>query len=279
MKTKLILSLLLAAGVAGIAADKSAAPPAPGAKPAVATTPPFATIKLAADAAVFLHPDAQSPVLTRFKAGALVPLASVDAPAGWRAVTVAGPFDAYVQNKYVGKDLDVKPGTQLHLAPELTSASFGPMSPGDRAELVGLRGDWSKVKLDKSVIGYLAVGEVANLPAGSSRAAPITTTPSPVVTSEPGRPVATGQLTPDTPRLFQGRLVSARRPIINPNPIYDYQLCDSEGRRFAYLDLRRLILVGKIEDYLDRIVAVAGTMRNTVDGTDLVIAAESIQLR
>jgi hypothetical protein len=79
--------------------------------------------------------------------------------------------------------------------------------------------------------------------------------------------------------LFQGRLVSARRPIINPNPIYDYQLCDSEGRRFAYLDLRRLILVGKIEDYLDRIVAVAGTMRNTVDGTDLVIAAESIQLR
>jgi len=81
------------------------------------------------------------------------------------------------------------------------------------------------------------------------------------------------------PRMFAGRFVIAKRAIINPNPLYDYQLMDASGRRFAYIDTKRLLLTDKIEAYIDRNIAVTGTIRNTVDGKDLVIAAESMQLK
>ena len=81
------------------------------------------------------------------------------------------------------------------------------------------------------------------------------------------------------PRMFAGRLVLARRVIINPNPPYDYQVTDATGRRFAYVDTRRLLITDKIESYLDREISITGTVRNTVDGKDLVIAAESMQLK
>jgi hypothetical protein len=85
--------------------------------------------------------------------------------------------------------------------------------------------------------------------------------------------------TADLPRLFAGTLVLARRPLINPNPPYDYQLVDSNGRRFAYVDTRRLLLTDKIENFLNLEVSLSGTVRNTVDGKDLVIAAESMTLK
>jgi hypothetical protein len=81
------------------------------------------------------------------------------------------------------------------------------------------------------------------------------------------------------PRLFAGKLVLARRAIFNPNPIYDYQLIDSSGRRFAYVDTKRLLLTDKIENYVDRDLSITGTLRSTIDGKDLVIAAESMQLK
>ena len=81
------------------------------------------------------------------------------------------------------------------------------------------------------------------------------------------------------PRLFAGKLVLARRAVFNPNPIYDYQLIDSFGRRFAYVDTKRLLLTDKIENYVDRDLSITGTLRNTIDGKDLVIAAESMQLK
>ena len=58
-----------------------------------------------------------------------------------------------------------------------------------------------------------------------------------------------------------------------------YQLTDSTGRRFAYVDTKRLLLTDKIESYVDHQVSVTGTVRNTVDGQDLVISAESMQVK
>ena len=65
----------------------------------------------------------------------------------------------------------------------------------------------------------------------------------------------------------------------NPNPLYDYQLVDVSGRRFAYVDTKRLVLTEKIETMIDCNVTITGTVRNTVDGKDLVIAAESMVLK
>ena len=45
------------------------------------------------------------------------------------------------------------------------------------------------------------------------------------------------------------------------------------------MDTRRLLITDKIESYLDREISITGTVRNTVDGKDLVIAAESMQLK
>ena len=81
------------------------------------------------------------------------------------------------------------------------------------------------------------------------------------------------------PRNFQGTLVIAKRMIINPNPLYDYQLTDSNGRRFAYVDTKKLLLTDKLENFVGLIVNLTGTIRNTVDGKDLVISAESLQTR
>lgn len=56
-------------------------------------------------------------------------------------------------------------------------------------------------------------------------------------------------------------------------------MSDSSGRRLAFLNTDKLKLAGKMESYLDRMVSVTGTMRNTIDGKDLVIEVESLQVK
>jgi hypothetical protein len=113
---------------------------------------------------------------------------------------------------------------------------------------------------------------------GPCRPSPRPPRPSAPVTAL-GRPVPLAANNADTPRLFAGTLVLARRVILNPNPPYDYQLTDVSGRRFAYVDTRRLLLTDKMDTFLDRDITITGTVRNTVDGQDLVIAAESLALK
>jgi hypothetical protein len=153
---------------------------------------------------------------------------------------------------------------------------------GDKTEVTGLHGgDWVRVTVEKKLQGFIAVGETANTPAYYAKpanAAPAPATP-PTNVNTPGRPVQITGNTADMPRPFAGRLVLARRAIINPNPPYDYQLTDATGRRFAYVDTRRLVLAEKIDTLLNLEVTLTGTVRNTVDGKDLVIAAESMQVK
>jgi hypothetical protein len=202
------------------------------------------------------------------------------APAGWHRIEVSGPFEAYVHNRDISKSLEVHPGANIYTAPEKGAPLLAVAVAGDKTEITGLRGDYCQIKLEKKIQGFIAIGETANTPgqttpafaviAPAAPAAPVTTL---------GRPVQPSANNADTPRLFAGTLVLARRVILNPNPPYDYQVIDAAGRRFAYVDTRRLLLTDKIETYLDRQIAITGTVRNTVDGKDLVIAAESFQLK
>jgi hypothetical protein len=73
--------------------------------------------------------------------------------------------------------------------------------------------------------------------------------------------------------------VLARRVILNPNPPYDYQLVDASGRRFAYVDTRHMPATTKYEEYLDLEISITGSVRNTVDGKDIVISAESMLVK
>ena len=237
---------------------------------------------LTADTAVFVQTDPKSPVLTRLKAGATVTVTG-EAPAGWRRVEVTGPFEAFVHNRDVTKGLEVREGASIYAAPRKDAQVLATAAAGDKSEVTGLvtgAPDWCQIRLEKKLQGFIAVGEAANTAADAKPMFNITAPampPAPVTTA--GRPVPITGNTADLPRLFAGKLVLARRAILNPNPLYDYQLVDVSGRRFAYVDTKRLVLTDKIEVFIDRNITITGTVRNTVDGKDLVIAAESMSLK
>lgn len=238
---------------------------------------------LQSDTVVFVQTDPKSTVLTRLKAGSTITVVG-EAPAGWRRVEVSGPFEAYAQSRDITKGLEVREGGNIYAEPRKDSQLLAVAAAGDKSEVIGLAkagsGDWVQVRLGKKLQGFIAVGEAANVSADAKPLSPVTAAPlpaGPVTTA--GHPVTMSASTADTPRLFAGTLVLARRPILNPNPLYDYQLTDSTGRRFAYVDTRRLLLTDKMEAFLDREITITGTVRNTVDGKDLVIAAESMSLK
>ncbi len=258
MKTKLILIAL--ACVSSLAADI-----------------------LQTDTAVFAQADPKSPVLARLKAGATLNIIA-DATPGWRRVQISGPFQAYALSRDIDKGLNVRAGGNIYAAPRKDAQILAVAAEGEKSEVTGLvkgANDWCEVRVDKPLQGFIAVGEAANLSAEPKPLAPVA--PAPAAPANPstalGRPVAMSGNTADIPRLFAGMLVLARRAIINPNPPYDYQLIDASGRRFAYVDTRRLLLTDKIENFLNLEVSISGTVRNTVDGKDLVVAAESMSLK
>lgn len=257
MKTK--LALLLLAFAASLAADV-----------------------LKTDTAVFVQTDPKSPVLTRLKAGTNVTVVG-EAPAGWRRIEVSGPFELFAQSRDINKGLEVREGGNIYAAPRKDAQIIAVAAAGDKSEVTGLvkgANDWCEVRVEKKLQGFIAIGEAANI---SADARPLPPIAAPAVPAAPssnlGRPVAMSGATSATPRAFTGTLVLARRPIINPNPPYDYQLMDSTGRRLAYIDTKRLLLTDKIENFLERQIDITGTVRNTIDGKDLVIAAESLSLK
>jgi hypothetical protein len=234
---------------------------------------------LTTDTAVFAQADAKSAVLTRLKSGYAVTVVG-EAPAGWKRVEVSAPIEAYVHNRDITKGLEVRPGSNIYVAPKKDAQVISVADAGDKIEITGLHGDYCQIKLQKKLQGFIATAETANTPSPVTPApAPVAPAPAPGSVTTPGRPVQIGGNTTDMSRMFAGRFVLAKRAIINPNPLYDYQLMDASGRRLAYIDTKRLLLTDKIEAYLDRNIVVTGTIRNTVDGKNLVIAAESVQLK
>lgn len=234
---------------------------------------------LSADTAVFMQPDPKSHVITRLRSGNTI-VYTGDAPAGWRRVEISGTFEAYAHNRDITKGLEVQEGANILAAPRKDAPVLTVAQPGDKTEVIGLAaGDWCQIKVAKKLQGFIATSANANVPAEIKPLPVVAATPPAAPVSTIGRAVPLTGNTADMPRLFAGRLVLARRPILNPNPPYDYQLTDASGRRFAYVDTKRLRLTDQIETYLDRQISISGTVRNTVDGKDLVIAAESMSLK
>jgi hypothetical protein len=242
----------------------------------------LAAVRLAADTlptdtAVFVQADAKSAVIARLQAGASITYTG-DAPAGWRRVEIGGEFIAYAHSRDITKGLEVREGADILASPDKAASILTVAQKGDKTEVIGLHGDYCQIKLEKKLQGFVATGATANTPAVEPK--PAFTVPSASApaggSTAPGRPVPVTGNTADLPRLFTGTLVPAKRPFINPNPPYDYQLTDANGRRFAYVDTKRLVLTDKIESLLNIQVVITGTVRNTVDGKDLVVDAEAM---
>jgi hypothetical protein len=275
MKTNLLRSVTLLCAIVGVA---FAAP-------------------LTQTAAVHTRPDPGAPAITYLKAGTdPVPATSMlgSTPAGWMAIELAGPFDGYVEKSDLTKALDIKPGSAIRLAPKADAGVLAVADKGDKITITGLHGKWTQVSLERKLIGYVNVGSapgylppVATTPAGSAPSDQ-PTSPAPVAPVAYGAAGA-GQAAPmvnlgdgggaSLPRQFAGKFVSTRRPFTPRRP-YDWALNDDAGKRYAYVDISRLLQTEQIEKYANHDVVVFGTAKaGGPNGKDLVIEVESLQLR
>jgi hypothetical protein len=227
------------------------------------------------DATVYVRPDPAAAVVQVLPAGTVPTPATaptVPAPEGWLAVEVAGPHTVYVENKHVGKNLDVKPGSGLRLRPDATAPIVAIMEAGDRADvgdLAGPRRDWSGYRLEKPIVGYIKLPS----PLVASPSAPAAT----AVTTGPALGGESGHA--PMPRFFEGRFAATENFLTYRHP-YKFQVLDSFGNRFAYLDMTRLLLTEDLTKYIDRTVVIYGTARTINEkGTKRVIEVESLHLK
>lgn len=266
-KSTLIASLVLASTAALIAA------------PLAETTP------------VYTSPSATAPSFTTLKAGTEPALASgISAPAGWTAVTLAGPHEVWAPNSSVNKALEVRAGASYYTEAKTDAPVLAIAQNDDPTEIIDYKGKWTKFRLSKPVVGYIKT------PAKLAVSTPVATTPAVVASAPvkdttaaapatPGQQVGYGRPAPmgdggssALPRLFQGKLASTQNPL-RPRRPYDFQLTDDGGARYAYVDVSKLLATEQINKYTDRTVVVYGTAKAVPGTKDMVIIAESLQLR
>jgi len=266
-------------------------------KSTVALTLPFFLALIAAatpvstPTAVHTRPDANSSVITVLSPGAdPIEDSRTSAPDGWTPVINAGPFEGYVLNKDINKGLRVKLGAPIHKQPKSGSDVLTTMEDGDKASITGLHGKWTQISLDKSIVGYIqrqrgtstATISTPTLQDVPRQQSSPTASPAPDYGQPKPERVSNYQPSPSDnsalPRLFEGRFVTTRRPFAPRRP-YDWQINDTSGVRYAYLDVSKLLLTQRLEDYDGRMVAVFGTPRSTPDGKNLIIQIESLRLK
>ncbi|HEY1848131.1 MAG TPA: hypothetical protein VGG37_02940 [Opitutaceae bacterium] len=228
--------------------------------------------------AVQSQPDAASPVITVLPAGAEQPAVTdkvAAPPAGWVAVEVAGPFEAYVRNRDLTKSLDIVPGSSVYLAPKETAGVLTTFAKGDKAEITGLHGGWTQIHLDKAIVGYIQTSPAQAEPI----AAPALAAP-PVASPAAAAPAPAARAAADVPlsRLYEGTLTSTKSILVPKRP-YDWQIVDSSGKRIAYVNLEKILLTDQIENYGGRAVVVLGSLRPVKDTDDLVIDAVGLRLK
>jgi hypothetical protein len=243
--------------------------------------------------AVHTKPDASSPAISYLKAGTEPKPAAnavADTPAGWMAIELPGPFEGYVPTKDFTKGLDVKPGTPIRLSPDQNSGVLAIAQHGDKTTITGLHGRWTQVSLNQPMIGYINVGgspgyvpPIANTPASSGLGIPLAgpeaAAPVAAPSNLPGQPAmaSTAIDSANLPRQLTGKFVSTRS-VLHPRRPYDWALEDNSGKRFAYVDISKLLLTDAIEKYIGHFVVVFGAAKPTADGREIVIQVESLQL-
>lgn len=80
------------------------------------------------------------------------------------------------------------------------------------------------------------------------------------------------------PRLFEGVFASTKRAFMPRRP-YDYQLTAPDGTRLVYVDLTGMTPAGQIDSYIGRTVAVNGAIAPVPSTNDIVVKAETMQVR
>jgi hypothetical protein len=237
---------------------------------------------LSVSTAVQSQPDASSAVIAVLNAGSEQPPLSEKVgppPPGWLAVDVSGPFEGYVKNRDLTKQLDPLPGSKIFVAPKDTAAVLTVFAAGDKAEITGLHGSWTQIRLDKVLVGYIQTAP--------SAAAPVAPAPAPVLPAAVPAAMPSGPMAPAPAgasgdvalsKLFEGTLTGTRT-LLSPKRPYDWQLVGADGKRIAYVDLSKLLLTDQIDNYAGHSVVVLGSLDSVPNVSDLVIHAEGLRLK
>jgi hypothetical protein len=235
---------------------------------------PLAAAPLMETTAIHAQPDAATPAIGYLKAGTEpTAVANTTAPQGWMAIELPGPHEAYASNNDFSKSLDIHPGAAIRLMPKADAPILTTMQEGDKTEITGLRSGWTQIKLSKTVIGYINVGGSSSAPRAAPPAplAMATGLPAPLLSSGPASALA---------HTYQGMLVETKRVmLIGPRRDYDYQLNNIDDKRIAFLDVSKVLVTEKMEQYVDRLVTVSGVLKQTPDGKSLVIEVESLETK
>ena len=223
--------------------------------------------------AIHSKPDAAAPVIDYLKAGTdPVSSADITAPAGWMAVDLPGPHEAYVHNNDFSKSLDIHAGAAIRLKPKADAPVLATMQEGDKTEITGLRSGWTQIKLYKTIVGYIRIGGAPGAALAPAFVPPVTQVPA-------APPVNAGPATA-LPRAVQGMLAETKRfRLIGHRPDYDYQLNDSTGKRIAFLDTSKVAHLLKMDSYIDQLVTVSGVIQPTSDYKNLVIVIQTVETR
>jgi hypothetical protein len=248
---------------------------------------------LSVETAVQTQPDPASPVFTVLKAGSEQPAPSDKAgppPPGWTAVDIPGPFEGYVKNRDLTKQLDVLPGASVLLAPKDGAGVLAVFEKGDKAEITGLHGSWTQVRLEKTLVGYIRTGAAQPSPAAVGPTVPVaafvtdTDAAAPAPAPAAAAPSAAAPSAPAPgegvalSRLFEGNLAPTQSLLMAHRP-FDWQLVDASGKRIAYVDLSKLLLTDQIGAYSGRAVVVLGSIKPVKETNDLVIDVEGLRLK
>jgi len=236
---------------------------------------------LSVSTAVQSQPDPASPVIAVLAAGSEAPLPSQNgaaAPSGWTAVDVSGPFTGYVKNKDLTKQLDVEAGASIYLAPKEGSGVLAVFAKGDRAVITGLHGGWTQIRLEKTLVGYIATTPA--LPVAPSEptapsAPPSTPMTAPTAPAGALAPMPSGE---KLSQLFEGTLAQTKS-VFGPRRPFKWQLLDAAGKHIAYVDLSSLLLTDQIENYSGHAVVVLGSLKPVKETGDIVIVVEALHLK
>ncbi len=239
---------------------------------------------LAETTPVYAQPDATAAVISSLKPGTEAAVTNdVPAPAGWIAVILAGPHEVYAANKDVTKSLDVRVGSSYLTEAKADAPVLAIAQKDDQTEIIDYRGKWTKFRLTKPVVGYIkgSIKPAVTVASPSATTSTVTDTPAaaaPTVTAV-GRAAPVGDgASAALPRLFQGKFASTYSPL-RPRRPYDFQLTDDAGARYAYIDVSKLLATEQLTKYTDRTVVIYGTARAVPGSKDMVVVAESLQLR
>ncbi len=206
-------------------------------------------------------------------------------PDGWTAVEVPGPFEGYVRNKDLTKQLDVSPGASVYMAPKDGAGVLSVFDKGDKAEITGLHGAWTQVRLEKTLVGFIHTGPVSAAPLAPVASPVPAAAPMPAVPTQPAPAAsdsspASSQVASDAglSRIFEGTLQPSRT-LLGPKKPYKWQLVDASGAQVAYVDMTKLLLTEQIENYVGHQVVVLGSMGPVAGSSDIVIVVEALRLK